>query len=217
MAGFAAAFELVDMVETDVRRSVDGELVLAHYPWLGDLAVAETPWAVLAELDLGDGHGPARLVEALAAFPDRRFDLEVKNSPLDPGFEEDLALAADTARVARPGDLVSSFYWPNVDLVREVEPEVATGLLVDDGVPVAEAIRRATAAGHVAVIPRWTLLVADPGLIEQTHDAGLEVVTWTVNDPGIARRLVEDGVDAIITDDPGTMVSVMAKVESEAG
>jgi glycerophosphoryl diester phosphodiesterase len=77
LAGMGAAFGVVDMVETDVRRTADGVLVLSHDPSLLGLVVAESTWADLAQVDLGGGLRPIRLDEALAAFPDRRFDLEV--------------------------------------------------------------------------------------------------------------------------------------------
>ena len=38
--------------------------------------------------------------------------------------------------------------------------------------------------------------------VEHCHELGVAVFAWTVNDPGIARRLDELGVDGVITDDP---------------
>ena len=67
LTGFLAASAVADAIELDVRRSADGKLVLSHDPTLAGLVVSETPWSVLAELDLGDGHKPALLDEALAA------------------------------------------------------------------------------------------------------------------------------------------------------
>jgi glycerophosphoryl diester phosphodiesterase len=41
--------------------------------------------------------------------------------------------------------------------------------------------------------------------IDVCHGLGVAVIAWTVNEPGLARSLVERGIDAIITDDPGTV------------
>ncbi len=89
LAGFLAASAIADAIELDIRRSGDGKLVLSHDPTIGGLVVSETAWSVLAETDLGDGHKPALLDEALAALPDTPVQLEVKNFPYQPGFEPD--------------------------------------------------------------------------------------------------------------------------------
>lgn len=208
MAGLALAFGVVHMVETDIRRTADGTLVLSHDPELQGRVVCESTWDDLATLDLGLGQRPITLAEALAAFPDRAFNLEVKNWPGDLGFEPEGALAAEVAAVSRPGDLLSSFHWPTMDVVRGTHPHVATGLLLEDPVSLADAITHATERGHVAVIPEWSMLTAPGGadLVQLAHDAGLGVATWTVNDVEVALELARRGVDAIITNDPALMV-----------
>jgi glycerophosphoryl diester phosphodiesterase len=44
--------------------------------------------------------------------------------------------------------------------------------------------------------------VVTPEVVEVCHRLGVAVLVWTVNDAGLAKILVESGVDAIITDDP---------------
>jgi glycerophosphoryl diester phosphodiesterase len=56
------------------------------------------------------------------------------------------------------------------------------------------------AAGASAVTLNWA--VVTPRAIEVCHRAGVAVYVWTVNEPGLAKTLVESGVDGIITDDP---------------
>jgi glycerophosphoryl diester phosphodiesterase len=194
------------MVEVDVRRCAGRELVLSHDPSMGGHVVADTGWEVLSRLDLGGGQRPLLLEEALAAFPDRAFNLEVKNDPAEPGFEDDAAIAVETAERSRPGDLLSSFWWPAMDAVRAAHPGVATGLLVDRGWDLAEAIDRAREGGHRALIPHWSVVLeAAPGVLATAGGTDLMVVCWTVNDAEVAIRLAEQGVAAIITDDPGGM------------
>jgi len=203
LAGMGAAFGVVDMVETDVRRTADGVLVLSHDPSLLGLVVAESTWADLAQVDLGGGLRPIRLDEALAAFPDRRFDLEVKNHPAEPGFEEDGRIGADVAAVARPGDLITSFWWPTVETVRARRAEVETGLLVDCLVTLDDAVDVARAGGH-AVVAAGRALLTDggaAGTVRRARQAGVRIAAWTVNDPAEAARFAEMGVSAIITDD----------------
>jgi glycerophosphoryl diester phosphodiesterase len=47
----------------------------------------------------------------------------------------------------------------------------------------------------------------DAAGITAAHDAGLEVMVWTVNDIGIAQRLADGGVDAMCTDDPAALLA----------
>jgi glycerophosphoryl diester phosphodiesterase len=199
LTGLIAAGAISDMVEVDVRRAGDGKLVLSHDPTLGDLAVTGHPWSVLGEVDLGGGHRPALLDEALAALPDTPVLLEVKNGP--DGYEPDHRLALETADRARPGDVVISFNWASVDLVRSTYPETATGLVVGTSDAMADAIRLCFDAGHQVLVPRQDLLeVTVPDLI---------VYPWTVDDPNRARELVDLGVSGIITNVPDLVREVI--------
>src|SRR5262245_18224751 len=97
LAGFAAAAAVADAVETDIRRSSDGKLILSHVPLLGGLPADTNPWSLLAEVDLGEGHRPVLLDECLASLPGFPVMLEVKNMPHEPGFEPDHRVGLVTA------------------------------------------------------------------------------------------------------------------------
>ncbi|TDI56762.1 MAG: glycerophosphodiester phosphodiesterase [Acidobacteria bacterium] len=200
LAGFLAASAIADAIELDVRRSADGKLVLSHDPTLVGLVVSETAWSVLAELDLGNGHKPALLDEALAALPDTPVQLEVKNVPDQPGFEPDHRLALEAAERARPGDTVSSFNHVSLEVVRRVFPDVPTGLAIERFCPLDECVNYCLDAGHSVLVPEETMIEKS---IASTILAELRVFPWTVNDPDRARELVGFGVSGIITDDPG--------------
>ena len=205
LEGVAAALEVADMVEVDVRRAADDHLVLSHDPSLGGLQLSETPWHRLATVDLGDGHHPALLRDLLERFPRSHFNLEVKNSPDDPGFDPDHGIGLETAVLARPGDLLSCFFWPTMDAVRVAFPGVATGLLVDSNGDLVGAVDHALASGHLAVVAHWQLALRSGATSRMAADAGLMLVVWTLNDPSHVDELASIGVSAIITDDPGLM------------
>ncbi len=215
-AGIRAALDAVGSIETDVRRSADGVLVLSHDPVIAGRVVCETTWNALAEVDVGGGHRPLSLrmllTEVAGSHP---LNLEVKNSPSEPGFEADHRIALDTAQMARPDDLLSSFHWPSMDAVRASHPEVATGLLLDESVSMSDALDHAVGLGHVAVIPNWRLLMQDLEAVALARSRGIRVVSWTVNDPSVARALFEAGVAVIITDDPGGMRTALTEDEDE--
>lgn len=207
LSGLIAAAGVADAVEIDVRRTKDGKLILSHDPDLGGYLIAETPWSVLAELDLGDMHHPALLDEALAALPDTPVQLEIKNLPFEPGFEPDHRLALEAAERARPGDMVTGFNPETLTEVRRVFPDVATGLAVSSGVAFDEIVKHCFDVGHKALVPEHSLL-AEP------VSAALAVYPWTVNAPKRARELVELGVAGIITDDPGLISETLRGEES---
>ena len=200
LAGFLAAAAIADAVELDVRRSADGKLILSHDPALVGLVVSETPWSVLAELDLGDGHHPALLDEVLAALPDTPVQLEVKNVPYQPGFEPDHRLALEAADRARPGDTISSFNHVSLEAVRRVFPHVPTGLAIVRFGNLETSVNYCLEAGHTVLVPEEAMIEKS---IATALDAELSVFPWTVNDPQRAAELAALGVSGIITDDPG--------------
>lgn len=197
LAGIMAALDIVGAAEVDVRMTADGQLVLSHDPELGGRMIAGSRWDELADRRV-DGYPPC-LLEEILAIPGR-LDLEVKNFPFEENFDDRGRLALMVASRARPGDVVTSFYWPDMDLIRERAPHVATGLLVADEATVEGAVGHAHDRGHVAIVPEAPLVDAD--LCAAASAAGLAVMTWTVNDPERARELYQLGVAAIISDCP---------------
>lgn len=202
LAGFLAAAAVAESVETDIRRSADGKLALSHDSDINGLQVADQPWSVLGELDLGDGHRPALLDEAIAAIPGTQFQFEVKNLPSEPGFEPDHRLALEAAERARPGDMVTSFNWATLAAVRRVFPEVATGVLVGGSGDIDQAVNECLDVGHPVLVPSIRLPVL--GLV-RALEAGLAVYPWVVDDPDRVAELAGLGVSGIITDDPAAV------------
>lgn len=205
LTGIISGLAAGGAVEIDVRLAADGHLVLSHDPEIGGHAVAETPWSLLAELEIGDGHRPCLLDEALA-LPGR-FDLEVKNLPTETGFDRAGRLALSVASRARPGDIVTSFYWPDLDLIRRHSPHIPTGLLVGEDGPVGDAVVHAAEAGHTMVAAHDDLI--DGVLMSAAAAAEVAVLAWTVNDPDRARELSQLGVAAIISDRPHIISSAL--------
>lgn len=201
-AGIVAAAEVAAGVEIDVRRSADGTLVLSHDADVGGLVVADHTWEEIARLRLG-GHRPARLDDVTdLGVP---LDIEIKNLPGQPGFEEDHRVALDAAERARPDDIVTCFYWPSMAAVRRSMPSVRTGLLFDAPVPWRDALDAAVDGGHEAIAPRHDLI--GPDLAAAAATAGIEVMAWTVDDLEEALRLADLGVAAIISNRPGELIA----------
>lgn len=186
-----------DMVELDVRRTADGVLVVHHDPFRpGSGALATRPYAAL-------NGGIPRLDEALDACLPVAVNIEVKNAPNEPDWDETREVATAVAELVVSRGLVadvlvSSFDMGSVDRVREVDPAIPTALLTVTSEGAVDACVR---HGHGAVHPFFAL--ADAGFVADAHAAGLAVNVWTVDDPGVMRALADRGVDGICTNDPG--------------
>ncbi|MBK5287755.1 MAG: glycerophosphodiester phosphodiesterase [Acidimicrobiia bacterium] len=205
------AFELAreegaDGVELDVHLSRDGVLLVHH-----DAAI--DGFGVLAEhpIDAIQGSFPwlPTLEAVLDACAGLLVNIEIKNSPRDADFDPYEAASQAVVDLLRRRDgvdrvLVSSFHLPSINQVHALAPEIATGYLaVMDPAPV-DALVAAIAGGHRAIHPFFGVL-ADRGavmVVEEAHTVGIQVNTWTVNEPEEIVRLAEAGVDAIITDVP---------------
>jgi len=196
LSGLVAASDVADLVEIDVRRSRDGKLVLSHDPEIDGHVVSETLWSLLSEIDLGGMHHPALLDDALASLPTTPVQMEIKNLPFEPGFEPDHRLALEAAERSRPGDMVTGFNPETLIAVRQVFPEVPTGLAVSSGTSLDEVVNHCLDVGHRALVPHHSLLT-------EPVNAEIELYPWTVNSLSRAGELVEMGVTGIITDDPG--------------
>jgi glycerophosphoryl diester phosphodiesterase len=92
---------------------------------------------------------------------------------------------------------VHSFDHAAVRRVKELVPELQTGLLVSTTPTQPAALLAETGAS--VLWPEYPGI--GPTLVRRVHDAGGRVIAWTVNDPDDARRFAEIGVDGICTDD----------------
>jgi glycerophosphoryl diester phosphodiesterase len=96
--------------------------------------------------------------------------------------------------------LISSFSRAALARTRDVAPERPRGLLVGED-RVATMIEDAAALGCVSIHCAHQYLTAS--LARAVKQAGYTLVVYTVNEPALARQLIEWGVDTIITDDSG--------------
>jgi glycerophosphoryl diester phosphodiesterase len=209
-ASFAAAAEAgATWVELDVRRCADG-LVVAHDPALGDAR----PLLDLTTEQLRP-HGIWPLTDVLDGLPpDLGIDVELKNLPQDPDYDEQDCLAVDVAPLVRQAAghrpaFVSSFNPSTLGTFAAQVPEVSIGLLhgstlrAPAGLALAEELRALVLCSHVDAPGLDTVLVT------AAHAAGLAVMVWTVDDSERAQALAEIGVDAICTNEPAALVAAL--------
>ncbi len=205
LAAFRRAFdEGLDGIEFDVQRSLDGVLVVTHDEEAGGRPVAGQSYAELA----GRIAGLATLEEVFElarAYPGRLLNLEIKASRWRTAGLERAVVRAVRASGLADRVLVSSFNPISLVRVRLRAPGLRVAWLYD-----------ATTLEHLGA-PRPGWLHADavhPGhalvdarLVGSMHARGVAVNVWTVNDPEDMRRLRGLGADALMGDDPATLLA----------
>ncbi len=210
----AAAFQhAVDLgylyLETDVHATRDGVLVAFHDETLDRAtdrsgAIADLPSTEVARARVGGGEPVPLLEDLLDAWPQARFNIDVKAD----GAVEPLAGVLDRTG-AWDRVCLGSFDQARLDRVRRtMGPRVATSCGPVD------VARLRVASLHPALRPlarRGVQCVQIPmrmhgfpvlsrDLIATAHRLGMQVHVWTVNDTGVMARLLDAGVDGIVTD-----------------
>jgi glycerophosphoryl diester phosphodiesterase len=192
-----------DAVELDVRRSLDGVLVVHHNPTLDDGRVV----AHVVAPELPD-HVPT-LSAALDACDGLWVNVEIKNDATEPDFDPSDSIADDTvaqlsARATDSRWLISSFRIETIDRCRAVAPSIRTAFLTVD-VP-AGTVASLVERGHVALHP-WVGAVREAD-VRACHLAGVQLNTWTCDDPARMGELIGWGIDGICTNVPDVALGV---------
>jgi glycerophosphoryl diester phosphodiesterase len=190
-----------DWIELDVRLMADGGLAVHHDALLPDGRVV----ADCTAADLPD-HVPL-LAAALVACRGARVNVEIKNSPGEPGYDASYVVVEPTAAALEGGELISCFDWDTLMRWRQVAPSVPSAYLTVGPVDCA-MLDRCVDAGHHALHP-WDAVV-DRAVIKSAHDRGLRVNVWTVDSPARMAELIEWGIDGICTNVPDVLRALLA-------
>jgi glycerophosphoryl diester phosphodiesterase len=238
--GFERAAALgVDVIETDVRATRDGELVIFHDESVGRTTdatgtVGSFTLAELKRLDAayrfspdggrtfphrGSGVTVPTLREVFAALPHMRFNIEPKQTAP--------SIAAPLCRLIREYGitervLVASFSGAALEEFRRECPEVATSAATGEVAHFLTLQRAGLAASYsppmqALQVPEYAggLHILTRDFVESAHARNLRVHAWTVNAEGDMRRLVETGVDGIMTDYPDRLLKLLGRHASE--
>jgi glycerophosphoryl diester phosphodiesterase len=210
-------------LETDVNASSDGVVLAIHDPFLHRVTdhqglVREMTWRQLSGIRLDHDEPIPRLDELLAAWPDARWNIDIKHDTAVDPLIETLRRTDATDRVC-----ITSFSDRRLSRVRRalgpslctVLGPVAVGSLRFASVLPASAATPMLAplvrfgAAQVPVRRGWMPLI-DDRFVRTAHRAHLQVHVWTVNDEATMRRLLDLGVDGIMTDRPTVLKQVLA-------
>lgn len=195
-------------LETDVQVTADRVPVLFHDRTLRRMAGRARPittftWRDLATIRLGGAAVVPRLDDVLAAWPQLRFNLDIK---------VDLAATPAVQTVGRVNAghrvLLASFSDRRLARLRRLAgPSVATSL----GRSAVARLRLASLTGTPVRLPdsvvaaqvpaqAFGVPVVDRTFVRYVHRLGRQVHVWTIDDPAHMHRLLDLGVDGIMTD-----------------
>lgn len=237
LVSFHQALELgADVLELDIHATKDGEIVVIHDQTVdrttnGTGMVKDLTLADLKKLDAGycftlDGGKtyPYRgqditiptLKEIFAEFPSCRINIEIKQ--LAPPIELKVLKLIQQAEMVNK-TLVVSQYGEVIERFRVSAGDIATGAseneLRDFMIYLKlKAVPFYKPKADAFQVPEWydQYHIATEAFLEAAHSKNIKVHVWTVNDEDSMRRLLEMGVDGIITDYPSRLSKVLEEV-----
>lgn len=222
-----------DLVELDYHASSDGQLVVSHDATLDrttdaigrwrkkGVRIADRSWADLATLDAGSWFKPGfsgtrlpLLTEALDLIQPRSVTLiERKAGEAAPC----VALLRERGLINRV--VVQSFDWTYLREFHQLVPEQVLGALgppsTRDGRKLRDDEKMLNAAYLDQIqavggkVVGWSKLVAREA-VQEAHRRGMKVWIYTIDDPVVARELLDLGADGIITNNPAIIWKALA-------
>lgn len=212
-------------IETDAHVTADGKVVLIHDDVVdrvtdGTGAVALLPWREISRLRNAQGGRIPLLSEVLEAFPDLAFNIDAKTDEVVDPLLDVLEEHGAFDRV-----LLASFSERRLDRIRRSGHRDLTTSLG------ATAVARLLAAAETGTNPTsWhvpgprqgvravqvppsygALPVVTKRFVATAHAAGIAVHVWTVNEEEEMLRLLDLGVDGIVTDRPTLLREVLRR------
>lgn len=217
MAAFEHAVSLgYRYLETDVHLTADGQLAAFHDPDLERTCgvsskISELAWADIAELRV-DGREPIPLMrELLTRWPDCRFNIDCKS---DDAVEPLAALIESSGALDRV--CLGAFSLRRLRRLRKLlGPGLLTSMSPAETASLRLVGRLPGAHPRAAQVPpsQGPLKVVDERFVRHAHRKGIPVHVWTINDADEMRRLLDVGVDGLMTDD----VALLKQVYEEHG
>jgi glycerophosphoryl diester phosphodiesterase len=205
-----------DYAECDVFQTKDGEIVLFHDEEMDRTTGKEGMiWdytlAELKELEVGSwfkeefrGEPIPTLREVIQSVKGKiKLNIEVKVSGSDPDIAQKVVDIIRSESIAKEC-MVTSFEKPVIEKIKEIAPELITGFIFDEEHPpdIFEG--------------NWEYVcskrnIVDEEFVRKAKLKGKKIFVWTVNYPAETKKLIDLGVDGIITDVPNLLKEILAQ------
>jgi glycerophosphoryl diester phosphodiesterase len=207
-------------LETDVRVTADGVLVVFHDPTLERVTdrsgrIEQLSWAEVSAARIGGREPIMKLEDLLGAWPDVRFNLDIKAAGV-------LAPLVRTVRRLGVVDRIclGSFSDARIAAARRVfGPSVCTSLgprgvaalRLSSYSPRAAGLVRIQAGCAQVPLQLGGRALVDERFIAAAHARGLQVHVWTVDTPEECTAMLDMGVDGVMTDRPAMLRELLEK------
>jgi len=201
-------------LETDAHATSDGTVISFHDRSLdrvtdGTGRIADLTAAEVAAARIGGTEPIPLLADLIMAWSDVRFNIDVKDEPV-------IGPLVDVLRWTNCWDRVclTSFSGSRLDATRRLLPRPVCSATTPAGIGAIRAglpvktltARFAARSVQCAQIP---FSMATSRFLAHAHAAGLQVHAWTVNDRAVMARLLDQGIDGIMTDQTETLREVL--------
>lgn len=215
-----------DGSEFDIYLTRDGQIAVIHDKDTKRTAgvlrkVVEHTLAELRTLDVGSWKGPQfrgekipTLSEMLALVPEgKSVFVEVKCGP---EIVPEMLKVLEQHRLKPQQTPIISFNADVIAAVKKARPELPAYWLVSlnkkgEVPPTAEALIAKAKTLHADGLDLSAAEILDAEYARKIKAAGLKLYVWTVNDPKVARRMVQIGVEGITTDRPAWLREQLGK------
>ena len=216
LKAFKKAIELkADMVEFDIHKTKGGEIVIIHDSDTLSITgvqglIKEMTLEEIKKLDAGEGEKIPTLLELIKVAKEKvGLQIEIKSS----GLLEKLIKLLKGENLVNTS-IVSCFAFGELVKLKNLEPIIRLGFLLPEDLVRVRQIKRkilkAVDNKFYAIHPHFN--ITDKEIVDFAHDNGLKVNVWTVNDKDDMERLIQLGVDGIITDDISMANELLGRV-----
>lgn len=221
VAAFRAATDLgFGYLETDVHLTSDGVLVAFHDDLLdrvtdGSGVLAELPWSEVSAARIGGSEPIPTLDELLEEFPDARFNIDPKSDHVVVALVAALRRHDAVRRVC-----IGAFSDERLRRLRALlGPDLCTAAGPREIAALVGASKlgrgdRLESPGYQCLqvpVRHMKVEIVTPAMVAAAHSLGRQVHVWTIDDPDEMHRLLDMGVDALMTDRPSVLKGVLVE------
>lgn len=204
-------------IESDVQASSDGEIFCFHDDDLARLIgrpgrFIDFHSSEIKEVLVGGKAGVPTLDEVLETFTDIKFNIDLKHPATIEGTIERIRRHNATERV-----VLASFSHSTLTRARQLAPEIKTSFSVREAALFKFGLaKRATAGGAIAAqVPprRYGIPVVTKRFVKRAQKHGVQVHVWTIDHAHEMHRLLDLGVDGLVSDQIDVLKAVLSERE----
>lgn len=206
-------------IETDVQLSKDGKVYIFHDDSLKRVAgidqnFSDLPSHEIDSIKIFNGKSIPTLEAALETFPHTRFNIDLKTD-----LVAEPALEILKKHNAQDRICIASFSDERIDLARKYIPSICTSMGPNQILQVRLAAWKFINPKFVSdcvQIPvyKYGIKLASKTMVDFCHANHLKVHVWTINDAKTMKKLINIGVDGIITDRPKLLKEVLNSLKN---